>query len=433
MIWLTDKIEFPPYEFTTEDGIIALGGDLTSERLIYAYKNGIFPWYCEGEPIVWYSPPKRMVLFPDDLKVSKSMRNFIKNNEFEITENTAFEEVIYNCKNIDRKDEFGTWITDEMEQAYINLYKKGIAKSIEVWRFLDCTRNEKELVGGLYGLEINNIFCGESMFSKVSNTSKLAFIYLVKNKNYKLIDCQIYNHHLASLGAREIDRKDFLEILKIEKKKKQPWPTKDVMNQIYEQHLWGTNHTKFYSGFGSHYPVIVNPYLQVVSTFLESFKEKLTVLDLGCGDFNIGKNLVQYSKKYIGIDIVESLIHYNKKKFSQDILEFKCLNISTDKLPKADCVLIRQVLQHLSNKEIAEVVAKLYNYKYIIITEHLPNEEFIANKDIISGQGIRLKKNSGVNIIEPPFNFKVKNKREVLSIDLGTKKGKIVTSLFEVF
>tara|TARA_R110002072_G_scaffold85505_1_gene193654 strand:- start:20 stop:646 length:627 start_codon:yes stop_codon:yes gene_type:complete len=207
VIWLSDKIEFPAYKFTTKDGILALGGDLSSERLIHAYKNGIFPWFSEDDPIVWYCPHKRMVLYPKDLKVSKSMRKFINKNEFTITENTAFEEVIYNCKNIERGDGFGTWITDEMEQAYINLHKNGVAKSIEVWF-------DNKLVGGLYGLEINNIFCGESMFSKVSNASKLAFIHLSKNKNYKLIDCQIYNEHLASLGAKEIDRDLFLELLK---------------------------------------------------------------------------------------------------------------------------------------------------------------------------------------------------------------------------
>lgn len=207
MIWLTNKIEFPDYHFATKEGILALGGDLSEERLIYAYSNGIFPWFSEGDPIVWYCPPKRMVLYPADFKISKSMQKIINNNEFVITENKAFEEVIYSCKNIVRKDGFGTWITDEMEQAYIKLFKKGIAKSIEIWK-------DNELVGGLYGLEVNSIFCGESMFSKISNTSKLAFIHLVKNKNYRLIDCQVYNNHLASLGAKEIDRELFLDILK---------------------------------------------------------------------------------------------------------------------------------------------------------------------------------------------------------------------------
>jgi len=206
-MWLTDKIIFPDYEFTTKDGVIALGGDLAEERLIYAYRNGVFPWFSEGDPIVWYCPHERMVLFPDEIKVSKSMQKIINKNKFVITENKAFKEVIYNCKKIDRSDGFGTWITDDMEQAYINLHKKGSAKSIEIWL-------HDELAGGLYGVEINNIFCGESMFSKVSNASKLAFIHLVKSQKYKLIDCQVYNDHLASLGAREIDRNTFLSILK---------------------------------------------------------------------------------------------------------------------------------------------------------------------------------------------------------------------------
>jgi len=207
MIWLANTIEFPGYDCTSKEGIIALGGDLSAERLTHAYKNGIFPWFSDNDPIVWYCPFERMVLFPAEIKISKSMQKIINKNEFTITENTAFEAVIYNCKNIDRNDGFGTWITNDMEQAYINLHKKGIAKSIEVW-FKD------ELVGGLYGIEINHIFCGESMFSKVSNASKLAFMHLAKNKNYKLIDCQIHNEHLASLGAREIDRSLFLSILK---------------------------------------------------------------------------------------------------------------------------------------------------------------------------------------------------------------------------
>ena len=213
MIWLTEKIEFPPYEFANADGVLALGGDLSSERLIYAYQNGVFPWFNEGEPIVWYSPPERMVLFPNELKVSKSMKQVLKKNNFEITQNTAFEEVISNCKNTARKDQDGTWITDDMEKAYINLHKKGFAKSIEVWQFDE--NQKKNLVGGLYGVDLQNgVFCGESMFSKVSNMSKVAFMYLVQKNNYKLIDCQVYNDHLASLGAREIERLEFLKYLK---------------------------------------------------------------------------------------------------------------------------------------------------------------------------------------------------------------------------
>ncbi|WP_369048400.1 leucyl/phenylalanyl-tRNA--protein transferase [Tenacibaculum sp. UWU-22] len=212
MLWLTDDISFPPYETATEEGIIALGGDLSVKRLVYAYKKGIFPWFSQGEPIVWYCPPTRMVLFPDELKISKSMKQIIKKNKFLITENTAFEKVIANCKNIPRKGELGTWITDSMQKAYIKLYKKGWAKSIEVW-FLD-GEEKKTLVGGLYGVDLGNgVFCGESMFSKMANTSKLAFIYLAQSELYKLIDCQVYNSHLASLGAREIARETFLKWL----------------------------------------------------------------------------------------------------------------------------------------------------------------------------------------------------------------------------
>lgn len=205
-MWLTEKIAFPPYENTSREGIIALGGDLSVERLIFAYKKGIFPWFSEGDPIVWYCPKKRMVLFPDELNISKSMKKVIQKNQFHITENRAFEEVIRQCKMIRRKDELGTWITDEMEQAYIHLHKIGVAKSIEVWL-------DNQLVGGLYGMEMNEIFCGESMFSCVSNASKVAFIHLATSNKYALIDCQVYNKHLDSLGAREIDRKVFLELL----------------------------------------------------------------------------------------------------------------------------------------------------------------------------------------------------------------------------
>lgn len=213
MIWLGEEIWFPPYELATDDGVLALGGDLSVERLIYAYKRGIFPWFNEGEPIVWYSPSERMVLFPDEVKVSKSMKQVLRKNNFIITENKAFNEVIFNCRYIDRKDQFGTWITNDMEDAYINLHEKGVAKSIEVWHF-DSIQCKNMLVGGLYGVDLGNgVFCGESMFSKASNMSKVAFIHLAKNSGYKLIDCQVHNEHLESLGAREIDRSDFLKLL----------------------------------------------------------------------------------------------------------------------------------------------------------------------------------------------------------------------------
>ena len=210
MVILKKEILFPNVESANLDGVIAIGGDLSPERLILAYKSGIFPWYNEGEPIVWYSPDPRMVLYPKKLKISKSMRSVLNSGKFKVTFNQNFEEVITNCKTIDRKDQPGTWITDEMQKAYIRLHKVGVAKSVEVW--LGDT-----LVGGLYGIDLGHIFCGESMFSKVSNASKTAFIYLVQkceNENYKIIDCQVYNEHLASLGAEEISRKEFIKILK---------------------------------------------------------------------------------------------------------------------------------------------------------------------------------------------------------------------------
>ena len=210
MYLLSKELVFPPVHLANEDGLLAIGGNLSVERLLLAYKSGIFPWYNQGEPIIWYSPNPRMVLSPKNLKVSKSMKQLIKKNEFTITYNQSFSEVISNCKTIFRDDQGGTWITDEMQQAYISLHKKGIAKSVEVWQ-------ADELVGGLYGIDLGTVFCGESMFSKVSNASKLAFIYMVQKlekENYKLIDCQVYNNHLASLGADEISREAFLTYLK---------------------------------------------------------------------------------------------------------------------------------------------------------------------------------------------------------------------------
>ncbi len=216
MYLLGSKLAFPDVNNANPDGIIAVGGDLSTERLLLAYKSGIFPWYNEGEPIVWYSPNPRMVLFPNQLKVSKSMRQILNKELFKVTYNQAFEKVIENCKSINREaqGEIGTWITDEMKTAYIKLHKLGIAKSVEVWQPIGSDQDDKyKLVGGLYGLEINTIFCGESMFSKVSNASKVAFISLVKNHHYTLIDCQVYNPHLASLGAEEISREEFMKIL----------------------------------------------------------------------------------------------------------------------------------------------------------------------------------------------------------------------------
>ena len=195
------------------------------------------------------------------------------------------------------------------------------------------------------------------------------------------------------------------------KKTKKPWPAKDVMNQIYEMNLWGGNQFDFYSGIGSHDAKIIDPYLKVIIAFLESYNRSLIVCDLGCGDFNIGKHLTKYSKKYIAIDIVENLTKRNKNLYKDHNLEFYCLDIINDKLPSGDCIILRQVLQHLSNKDIEKVIKKITIYKYIILTEHIPLGNFVSNKDIISGQGIRLKQNSGVNILEAPFNLKIKDQK----------------------
>ncbi len=210
MIFLNNSDAFPAVNLANADGILAIGADLSPKRVLLAYKNGIFPWFNQGEPIIWYAPKDRMVLFPDELKVSKSMRKILRKQLFTITFNQNFEQVIYHCKNIERNDQNGTWITDEMQDAYVKLHKLGVAKSVEVWQ-------NNQLVGGLYGVDLGHIFCGESMFSLVSNASKVAFIYLTKmlaNKNYKLIDCQVYNNHLASLGAREIPRDLFMKYVK---------------------------------------------------------------------------------------------------------------------------------------------------------------------------------------------------------------------------
>ncbi|WP_282148487.1 class I SAM-dependent methyltransferase [Algibacter lectus] len=217
------------------------------------------------------------------------------------------------------------------------------------------------------------------------------------------------------------------------KKTKKPWPTKDAMNQIYELNLWGGSEFDFYSGSGSHNPDIVNPYLDVLTAFLESHNKNLTVCDLGCGDFNIGKQLTQFTKKYIAIDIVENLIERNKQIHQANNLEFHCLDIAKDELPMSDCIIVRQVLQHLSNAEIKNVIEKLTNYKYIILTEHLPLGDFKPNKDIISGQGIRLKQNSGVNLLEAPFNLKIKTETILGEYNLEQHKGRIVTKLLEMF
>ena len=216
------------------------------------------------------------------------------------------------------------------------------------------------------------------------------------------------------------------------KEKKQPWPTKNAMEQVYEMHLWGGNQHRFYSGEGSHQVEIVKPYLTSVISFLTSFNTPIDICDLGCGDFNIGKNLFEYSKNYVAIDIVPKLIDFNKSLFKAENLAFQCLDIAIDELPMGDCAIVRQVLQHLSNNEIKLIIEKLYSYKYVILTEHLPNGKFNPNKDIISGQGNRLKQQSGVDLLVEPFSFKIKQAKELASVNLGKGQGKIVTILYEM-
>ncbi len=213
---------------------------------------------------------------------------------------------------------------------------------------------------------------------------------------------------------------------------KQPWPTQKAMCQIYKENFWGGEKGAFYSGVGSHDAAILDPYLREVKAFLTSFNPLLKVCDLGCGDFNVGKELVKLTKEYIAVDIVPELIERNKRLFSSKQLSFHCLDLATDPLPQADCAILRQVLQHLSNKEIKQIVEKLYAYRYIILTEHLPSEVFEPNKDIISGQGIRLKKGSGVDLLIPPFNLKVKEAQILSKIPYPSGKGIIVTTLYEL-
>ena len=210
-MYLSNELWFPNVNEAGQDGLLAVGGDLSIERLLLAYRSGIFPWFNDGDPILWWSPDPRMVLFPDKLKVSKSLRRLIKENKFEISCNKAFAKVIKHCALMKREGQAGTWITDEMLEAYQRLHDLGHAHSVEVWE-------NGVLAGGLYGINLPNqkVFCGESMFSEVSNASKVALYYLVedlRSKGYQIIDCQVYNPHLESLGAEEISRDQFLHYL----------------------------------------------------------------------------------------------------------------------------------------------------------------------------------------------------------------------------
>lgn len=196
-------------ENANADGLLAVGGDLSPDRLIMAYKQGIFPWFNDDSLILWWSPDPRMVLFPEKVKISKSMKKVLKKHQFSLTRNTDFAAVLNSCASIKRPGQQGTWITKDMKKSYLELHSRGVAVSYEVWQ-------KDELVGGLYGLDLGHIFCGESMFSTVSNASKYAFIHLASDlckKKYVLIDCQVYNPHLESLGAEAIPRADFIKLL----------------------------------------------------------------------------------------------------------------------------------------------------------------------------------------------------------------------------
>lgn len=200
-------IEFPDVNTTDDDGLLAIGGDLSAEQLILAYKKGVFPWFEDGDPIMWWSPNPRFVLFPEQLKISKSTRQAIKKNDFKITFNTEFYSVINKSAKIKRVGQSSSWITNSMIEAYVKLHQLGFTKSVEVWK-------NNNLVGGFYGVDLGNgVFCGESMFSTVSNASKIGFITFIQNTKYKLIDCQIHTDYLESLGGENISRNAFLKYL----------------------------------------------------------------------------------------------------------------------------------------------------------------------------------------------------------------------------
>ncbi len=210
MYFISKDLFFPPVDEASYEGILAIGGDLSVDRLLLAYRNGIFPWFNEDEPILWWAPPERMVVVPSVYKVSKSIRNLLNQNKFKVTFNQNFKEVIAGCKQIERAGQDGTWISNDIIASYTQLHEMGIAKSVEVWQ-------NDELVGGLYGVDLGQIFCGESMFSKVPNASKIAFVTLIKHlkeNHYILLDCQVHNDHLEKLGAFEVSRETFMKVLK---------------------------------------------------------------------------------------------------------------------------------------------------------------------------------------------------------------------------
>lgn len=209
MVRLGDDHIFPSPRSANEHGVVAYGGDLNPNRIIQAYRQGIFPWFESDDNLLWWSPNPRMILYPEKIKISKSLKSVIKKNTFKVTFNKDFEEVIESCSNIKRLGQKGTWITSGLKESFLNLHEKGLAMSVEVWK-------DSKIVGGLYGLDLGHVFCGESMFSKSSNASKVALVNLsseLKKNNYKFIDCQIPTEHLKSMGGEEVSRDDFLKLL----------------------------------------------------------------------------------------------------------------------------------------------------------------------------------------------------------------------------
>jgi len=206
---LSEDLVFPSAHLASKEGLLAVGGDLTRRRLLLAYSLGIFPWYSEGEPILWWSPDPRLVLYPDELKVSRSLNRVISKGTFKVTADCAFESVINECARVRLENSERTWIVDEMVKAYCGLHESGFAHSVEAW-------SDDRLAGGLYGVSLGNFFFGESMFTRVSNASKVAFVALVKHLrtlNFALIDCQITTGHLTRFGARQISRARYLDEL----------------------------------------------------------------------------------------------------------------------------------------------------------------------------------------------------------------------------
>ena len=219
VFWLSQKISFPPPHLATAEGLLAVGGDLRRERLLEAYRRGIFPWYADDEPILWWSPDPRLVIYPGNIHISRSLKRTLRRKRFKVTADRAFDRVIRQCAKVPRRQGEGTWITPAMEAAYCDLHRKGAAHSVDVWL-------EDQLVGGLYGISLGGAFFGESMFAHCSDASKVALVHLARHlahHGFQLIDCQVTTPHLLRMGAEEIPRRRFLDELAIALKRPTHW------------------------------------------------------------------------------------------------------------------------------------------------------------------------------------------------------------------